>query len=53
MPADQPHTGEADFDDSKWQVVELKGLADRRGGGQVIFPVVSHDPGDPRAKVKV
>jgi gluconolactonase len=33
----QPHAGEANFDDSKWQVVEPKGLADRRGGGKSSF----------------
>jgi gluconolactonase len=33
----QPHAGEANFDDSKWQVIEPKGLADRRGGGKSSF----------------
>jgi gluconolactonase len=33
----QPHAGEAIFDDSKWQVIEPKGLADRRGGGKSSF----------------
>jgi hypothetical protein len=33
----QPHAGEANFDDSKWQVIEPKGLADRRGGGNSSF----------------
>jgi len=33
----QPHAGEANFDDSKWQVIEAKGLADRRGGGKSSF----------------
>jgi gluconolactonase len=33
----QPHAGEANFDDSKWEVIEPKGLADRRGGGKSSF----------------
>jgi gluconolactonase len=33
----QPHAGEANFDDSKWQIIEAKGLADRRGGGKSSF----------------
>jgi len=33
----QPHAGEANFDDSKWPVIEAKGLADRRGGGKSSF----------------
>jgi len=33
----QPHAGEANFDDSKWQIIEAKGLADRRGGGKTSF----------------
>jgi gluconolactonase len=33
----QPHAGEANFDDSKWQVIEPKGLGDRRGGGKSSF----------------
>jgi gluconolactonase len=33
----QPHAGEANFDDSKWTVIEPKGLADRRGGGKTSF----------------
>jgi gluconolactonase len=33
----QPHAGAAGFDDSKWQVIEAKGLADRRGGGKSSF----------------
>src|SRR5258708_26592796 len=33
----QPHASEANFDDSKWQVIEPKGLADRRGGGKSSF----------------
>lgn len=33
----QPHVGEANFDDSKWQIIEAKGLADRRGGGKSSF----------------
>jgi gluconolactonase len=32
-----PHAGEAGFDDSKWPVIEAKGLADRRGGGKSSF----------------
>jgi gluconolactonase len=32
-----PHAGEAGFDDSKWPVIEAKGLADRRGGGRSSF----------------
>src|SRR5262249_59862020 len=32
-----PHAGEAGFDDSKWPVIEAKGLADRRGGGRASF----------------
>jgi hypothetical protein len=32
-----PHAGEAGFDDSSWQKIEAKNLADRRGGGYVIF----------------
>jgi gluconolactonase len=33
----QPHAGDANFDDSKWPVIEPKGLADRRGGGKSSF----------------
>lgn len=33
----QPHAGDANFDDSKWQIIEPKGLADRRGGGKTSF----------------
>jgi gluconolactonase len=33
----QPHAGEANFDDSKWEVIEPKSLADRRGGGKSSF----------------
>jgi gluconolactonase len=32
-----PHAGEKGFDDSSWQTIEAKGLADRRGGGKVSF----------------
>ena len=32
-----PHAGGADFDDSKWPVVEPKDLAARRSGGHVAF----------------
>jgi gluconolactonase len=32
-----PHAGEAGFDDSKWPIIEAKGLADRRGGGKSSF----------------
>jgi gluconolactonase len=32
-----PHAGDAGFDDSKWSVIEAKGLADRRGGGKSSF----------------
>jgi len=32
-----PHAGEAGYDDSSWQKIEAKNLADRRGGGYVIF----------------
>ncbi|HEY7302133.1 MAG TPA: hypothetical protein VH684_29925 [Xanthobacteraceae bacterium] len=32
-----PHAGAADFDDSKWPVVEPKDLAARRSGGHVAF----------------
>jgi len=33
----QPHAGDANFDDSKWQIIEAKSLADRRGGGKSSF----------------
>ena len=33
----QPHGGDANFDDSKWPVIEAKSLADRRGGGKSSF----------------
>lgn len=33
----QPHAGAADFDDSKWQTIEAKGLGARRGGGKTSF----------------
>src|SRR5260370_24960731 len=33
----QPHAGEANFDDSKWQVIEPKGLPGRRGGVKSSF----------------
>jgi gluconolactonase len=32
-----PKAGEKGFDDSKWSVIEPKGLGDRRGGGRVSF----------------
>jgi gluconolactonase len=32
-----PHAGGADFDDSKWPVIEPKDLAARRSGGHVAF----------------
>jgi gluconolactonase len=32
-----PHAGETGFDDSKWPVIEAKGLGDRRGGGKSSF----------------
>lgn len=32
-----PHAGDANFDDSAWQKIDAKGLADRRGGGKVSF----------------
>src|SRR2546428_7246661 len=32
-----PHAGEAGFDDSSWPTIAAKGLADRRGGGQMSF----------------
>ena len=40
----QPHAGEANFDDSKWQTIEAKGLGDRRGGGKTLVPVVPNNP---------
>jgi gluconolactonase len=33
----QPHAGASNFDDSKWPVIDAKGLGDRRGGGKSSF----------------
>jgi hypothetical protein len=46
----EPHAGGADFDDSKWPVIEPKDLAARRSGGHVAFMVShpAHDPGEDR-----
>jgi gluconolactonase len=32
-----PHAGATDFDDSKWEVLEPKGLEARRSGGKICF----------------
>src|SRR6516165_2899648 len=32
-----PHAGSTDFDDSKWEVLEPKGLEARRSGGKICF----------------
>ena len=32
-----PHAGAADFDDSKWEMIQPKDLAGRRSGGHVAF----------------
>ncbi len=33
----QPHAGEPGYDDSAWQVIDAKSLADRRGGGRLFM----------------